>query len=703
MATTKSSPYNQSKEVTNMAIFHMSFSNISAGKGRSAIASAAYRSGEKLFDDKEGRSYFYARSVMPESFILTPKNAPKWANDRQKLWNEVEKKDRKANSRYAKEFNVALPVELTNEEQKALITKFVQETFVDKGMVADVAIHRDHEENPHAHVMLTNRPFNPDGSWGLKSKTQYVLDENGKQLLTKNGNPKQRKIWLVDWDKPGKVEEWRHAWAEEVNSLFQAKGMPERISEKSYEEQGIEKTPTKHEGHNSQTKERKAFNEAVKEQDRTKKQYQNNQEKINNQKHFDALSQHFSFNEKRLIKELSHELRTYVSLESLDDKRRMLFNWKNSVLIKHAVGEDIRKELLTINRQSQSLEKADRLLEKVTNRVIERLYPELKLDEITPAERQELIKETNSEQKVFKGEELHDRLLMIREDLINRQLLTFTKRPYISWQLLSKQETRDKEKLTQILSKHGNSLEELETANRGVLVNYSPAEQGQIKQAVKDLRTIKAVKEIVQTQYQAVLKQAFPDTPIDKAPIEKQEQVYTALMYYNPSLKACQLETIKAWQKEPPVVFTHEEHEQGLAYLTGKKALNDLTNKQLQRVMKYDGTRQLFLGECENDPAIKDSRIKTVRQEIANGQNQDDQKRQSQLSDYEPFNYKEVTPSYYLETAFSDALLGILYSRSEDRRRSKQAKGLRETEWKMTRKQRQHQTRNRHDDFGLHM
>ena len=689
--------------VIDMAIFHMSFSNISAGKGRSAIASAAYRSGEKLFDDKEGRSYFYPRSVMPESFVLAPKNAPEWASDRQKLWNEVEKKDRKANSRYAKEFNVALPVELTNEEQKALITKFVQETFVDKGMVADVAIHRDHEENPHAHVMLTNRPFNPDGSWGLKSKTQYVLDKNGKQLLTKNGNPKQRKIWLVDWDKPGKVEEWRHAWAEEVNSLFQAKGMPERISEKSYEEQGIEKTPTKHEGHNSQTKERKAFNEAVKEQDRTKKQYQNNQEKINNQKHFDALSQHFSFNEKRLIKELSHELRTYVSLESLDDKRRMLFNWKNSVLIKHAVGEDIRKELLTINRQSQSLEKADRLLEKVTNRVIERLYPELKLDEITPAERQELIKETNSEQKVFKGEELHDRLLMIREDLINRQLLTFTKRPYISWQLLSKQETRDKEKLTQILSKHGNSLEELETANRGVLVNYSPAEQGQIKQAVKDLRTIKAVKEIVQTQYQAVLKQAFPDTPIDKAPIEKQEQVYTALMYYNPSLKACQLETINAWQKEPPVVFTHEEHEQGLAYLTGKKALNDLTNKQLQRVMKYDGTRQLFLGECENDPAIKDSRIKTVRQEIANGQNQDDQKRQSQLSDYEPFNYKEVTPSYYLETAFSDALLGILYSRSEDRRRSKQAKGLRETEWKMTRKQRQHQTRNRHDDFGLHM
>ncbi|KGO32362.1 hypothetical protein Q757_01435 [Oenococcus alcoholitolerans] len=188
-----------------MAIFHISFSNISAGKNRSAIASAAYRSGEKLFDDKEGKSYFYERSVRPESFILTPDNAPKWASDRQQLWNQVERKDRKANSRYAKEFNVALPVELSQAEQKALLTKYVQANFVNSGMVADVAIHRDHPDNPHAHVMLTNRPFNSDGSWGLKAKTQYIKDENGKQLLTKSGFPKQRKIWLVDWDKKKKL------------------------------------------------------------------------------------------------------------------------------------------------------------------------------------------------------------------------------------------------------------------------------------------------------------------------------------------------------------------------------------------------------------------------------------------------------------------------------------------------------------------
>lgn len=153
-----------------MAIFHMNFQNISAGKMKSAVASASYRSGELLYSEREQKGYWYRRSVAPEAFILTPEHAPEWASDRQRLWNEVEKRDRNANSRYAKEFNVALPIELSHDEQKALITQYVQETFVDKGMVADIAIHRDHEDNPHAHVMLTNRPFNPDGTWGLKAK-----------------------------------------------------------------------------------------------------------------------------------------------------------------------------------------------------------------------------------------------------------------------------------------------------------------------------------------------------------------------------------------------------------------------------------------------------------------------------------------------------------------------------------------------------
>ena len=686
-----------------MAIFHMSFSNISAGKGRSAIASAAYRSGEKLFDDKEGRHYFYTRSVMPESFILTPKNAPEWASNREQLWNEVEKKDRKSNSRYAKEFNVALPVELSESEQKELLTKYVQENFVDQGMVADVAIHRDHQDNPHAHVMLTNRPFNPDGSWGLKAKTQYIKDENGKQLLTKSGFPKQRKIWLVDWDKKEKINEWRKNWALSVNQFLAQKNIPDRISEKSFVEQGIADTPMQHEGINSKRHERKAFNQQVKTYRKSKAGYKNMQEKVINRGHLDSLSKHFSFNEKKVVKELSHELKTYISLESLDDKRRMLFNWKNSILIKHAVGEDVTKQLLTINQQESSLKKADELLNKVVDRTTKKLYPELDFEQITVAERRELIKETNSEQTIFKGSELNERLMNIRDDLLTRQLLTFTKRPYVGWKLLMQQEKEVKIELKYTLMIHDDSLESLEHVDQGLLEKYSPTEQQKITRTVKDLRTIMAVKQVIQTQYREVLRRAFPNGDFNKLPMIKQEQAYTAVMYYDPALNPCKVETIAQWQENPPRVFNTQEHQRGLAYLSGQLSLDQLDNHHLQRVLKHDGTKQLFLGECKADPTIKNSQIEKIQKQLKEQQAKDDQYRKVNMGHYQPLNYKPVSPDYYLKTAFSNAIMTALYAHDEDYERQKQARGSKETEWAMTKKQRQHQTRNRHEDGGMHL
>ena len=687
-----------------MAIFHMSFSNISAGKGRSAIASAAYRSGKKLFDQKEGRSYFYARSVMPESFILTPKNAPEWASDRERLWNEVERKDRRANSRYAKEFNVALPVELSEDEQKELLTKYVQENFVDEGMVADVAIHRDHPDNPHAHVMLTNRPFNPDGTWGLKSKRENILDENGNKTYTGNSRfPRSRKVWLVDWDKKEKINQWRHNWAASVNQVLEQKNIPDRISEKSFIEQGIDDTPMQHEGINSKRYERKEFNQQVKNYRKAKASYKNNQEKVINRGHLDSLSKHFSFNEKRVVNELSHELKTYISLESLDDKRRMLFNWKNSTLIKHAVGEDVTKQLLTINQQESSLKKADELLNKVVDRTTKKLYPELDFEQTTQAERRELIKETDSEQTVFKGSELNERLMNIRDDLLTRQLLTFTKRPYTSWQLLMQQEKEVKIELKYTLMIHDDSLESLEHIGQGLLEKYSPTEQQKITRAVKDLRTIMAVKQVIQTQYQEVLRRAFPNGDFNELPMIKQEQAYTAVMYYNPALKPCQAETIEQWQANPPQVFSPQEHQQGLAYLSGQLSLDQLENHHLQRVLKHDGTKQLFLGECKVDPTIKNSQIEKIQKQLKEQQAKDDQYRKVNMGHYQPLNYKSVSPSYYLKTAFSNAIMTALYARDEDYQRQKQERGLKETEWEMTKKQRQHQTRNRHEDGGMHL
>ena len=687
-----------------MAIFHMSFSNISAGKGRSAIASAAYRSGKKLFDQKEGRSYFYARSVMPESFILTPKNAPEWASDRERLWNEVERKDRRANSRYAKEFNVALPVELSEDEQKELLTKYVQENFVDEGMVADVAIHRDHPDNPHAHVMLTNRPFNPDGTWGLKSKRENILDENGNKTYTGNSRfPRSRKVWLVDWDKKEKINQWRHNWAVSVNQVLEQKNIPDRISEKSFIEQGIADTPMQHEGINSKRYERKEFNQQVKNYRKAKASYKNNQEKVINRGHLDSLSKHFSFNEKRVVKELSHELKTYISLESLDDKRRMLFNWKNSTLIKHAVGEDVTKQLLTINQQESSLEKADELLNKVVDRTTKKLYPELDFEQTTQAERRELIKETDSEQTVFKGSELNERLMNIRDDLLTRQLLTFTRRPYVGWKLLMQQEKEVRIELKYTLMIHDDSLESLEHVDQGLLEKYSPTEQQKITRAVKDLRTIMAVKQVIQTQYQEVLRRAFPNGDFNELPMIKQEQAYTAVMYYDPALKPCKVETIAQWQENPPRVFNTQEHQQGLAYLSGQLSLDQLDNHHLQRALKHDGTKQLFLGECKADPTVKNSQIEKIQKQLKEQQAKDDQYRKVNMGHYQPLNYKPVSPSYYLKTAFSNAIMTALYAHDEDYERQKQARGLKETEWEMTKKQRQHQTRNRHEDGGMHL
>ena len=690
--------------VIDMAIFHMSFSNISAGKGRSAIASAAYRSGEKLFDDKEGRNYFYARTVMPESFILTPQNAPEWASDREQLWNEVEKKDRKSNSRYAKEFNVALPVELNEDEQKELLKKYVQENFVDEGMVADVAIHRDHPDNPHAHVMLTNRPFNPDGTWGLKSKRENILDENGNKIYTGNSRfPKSRKVWLVDWDKKEKINQWRHNWAVSVNQVLEQKNIPDRISEKSFADQGIDEVATQHEGINSKRHERKEFNQQVKEQRRAQAKYHNLDQKIRNHEHFDALTDELSFSEKHTIRDLSQQLKTYVDLEHLDDKARMLFNWKNSLLIKHTIGENVTKQLLTIDQQSMSLEQANQLLNKVVDRATKKLYPTVDFEQTTPAQRRELIKETNSEQTIFKDSELTERLADIRSDLLNQQLLTFTKRPYTSWQLVNQQAQTIEKQLTSVLAKHGHQLADLKHTDRGILAAYQSNELELISKAVKDLRVIREVKTVVQTQYNSILMTAFPDSDLDQLDTIDKEQIYTAVVYYDPELKPLSVDDLRQLQHQPPVVFTNQQHQAGLNYLLGKIELQDVKDHRLQRVLKHDGTRQLFLGECGQDPKLNHKQIEAVQNRLKHQATRFDQYKQEQVKHYQAINYHQTSPKNYLTNILDEALITILYTKNSDYLRKQQLRGLKETEWEMTKKQRQHQTRNRHEDGGMHL
>lgn len=154
------------------------------------------------------------------------------------------------NAQTARRFIIALPNELTLEQNIELIRQFCQTTFVDKGMIADIAVHFDHKDppNPHAHILLTMRAMDEHGKWLAKSKSVYALDEKGNRIISKNGKPKRIKIETVDWNDRGKCEEWRHEWEVQQNRALEAAERPERIDMRSFERQGIEMTPQKHLG-----------------------------------------------------------------------------------------------------------------------------------------------------------------------------------------------------------------------------------------------------------------------------------------------------------------------------------------------------------------------------------------------------------------------------------------------------------------------
>ena len=182
------------------------------------------------------------------SEILLPPNAPPDFQDRGTLWNSVEQIEKACNSQLARELEVALPIELSREEQLRLVREYCSSQFVSKGMCADFNIHDTGSGNPHAHILLTMRPMDEQGKWLPKSKKEYVLDENGERIRLASGRYKTRKVDLVDWNSHDNAEVWRKAWADLANSFLEQSNRPERIDHRSYERQGIEQIPTVHIG-----------------------------------------------------------------------------------------------------------------------------------------------------------------------------------------------------------------------------------------------------------------------------------------------------------------------------------------------------------------------------------------------------------------------------------------------------------------------
>jgi len=237
-----------------LALFHLNVKQIKRSQGQSAIASAAYRAGEKLYSEYYGETSDYTnKGGVICSEILLPDHAPREYADRQTLWNAVEKAERGKKAQLAYSFDIALQNEFSMDENIALARHFLLEHFVSRGMVVDFAIHVPDTQpggisNPHFHVMSPIRPIDPDGKWGCKQHRVYELDEDGSRLLDENGNYIFNAVPTTDWGSPETLEYWREQWAAMCNAKFEEKGLPERIDHRSYERQGIDLLPTVHEG-----------------------------------------------------------------------------------------------------------------------------------------------------------------------------------------------------------------------------------------------------------------------------------------------------------------------------------------------------------------------------------------------------------------------------------------------------------------------
>ena len=267
---------------------------VSRGSGRSACAASAYMSCSAIYNDYDGVQHDYTRKQgLVWERVFLPDGAPAAWQARAVLWNAVEEAEKTKDSRLAREFVVALPIELDRDAWANLLSRFIQEQFVAQGMCADAAIHDTDGHNPHAHILLTVRPLNEDGIWQHKTEKEYLCMKDGKERgftaaeyreAQKDGWEKQyqykvgkKKVYMTPsaaeaqrlervskypkstkygrqnpiserWSSDEQLVAWRAAWADEVNLCLEQKGLEERIDHRSFVDQGKDEQPTIHEG-----------------------------------------------------------------------------------------------------------------------------------------------------------------------------------------------------------------------------------------------------------------------------------------------------------------------------------------------------------------------------------------------------------------------------------------------------------------------
>ena len=288
-----------------MAIYHLEAKVVSRGTGRSAVAASAYLSCSRMYNDYDGIQHDYTKKqglVWREVFL--PEYAPQEWKDREQLWNAVEEVETAKDSRLAREFVVALPIELSWEQQVELLQAFIQEQFVSDGMCVDAAIHDTDGHNPHAHILLTVRPLDEQGKWQYKTEKEYLCMRNGEEcgftaaefrtaqnegwekqypykigkkkvymtpsaaeaqgLIRADKHPKSTRYGRQNpiserWNSEEQLAAWREAWADVSNRCLERAGREERIDHRSNAARGLDEIPTIHEGVAAQALERKGI------------------------------------------------------------------------------------------------------------------------------------------------------------------------------------------------------------------------------------------------------------------------------------------------------------------------------------------------------------------------------------------------------------------------------------------------------------
>ena len=288
-----------------MAIYHLEAKMVSRGAGRSAVAASSYLSCSRMLNEYDGVQHDYTRKQgLVWQAVFLPDMAPVEWQDREKLWNAVEETEKTKDSRLAREFVAALPIELSRQQQIALLQKFVREQFVAEGMCADVAVHDTDGHNPHAHILLTVRPLTETGAWQYKTEKEYLCVKGGEERgftaaefksAQAEGWEKQyqykvdkKKVYMAPsqaekcgyervskypkstkygrqnpisarWNSEEHLLVWREAWATAANRCLELAGHAERIDHRSHAARGLEERPTVHEGVAAQALERRGI------------------------------------------------------------------------------------------------------------------------------------------------------------------------------------------------------------------------------------------------------------------------------------------------------------------------------------------------------------------------------------------------------------------------------------------------------------